>query len=162
MSDVIKVLHTTSIEPQRSASDMMAILGRMGANNVSMAMKDNEVVGMSFEVVLGGKALRYRIPVKWEHIAKTMVAEWKGKRRQYISQQESTRKEAEITNQAKRTAWRLAHEWLRIQMAFVENKIKHPAEIFLPDMIVSDGESTTTVGERFLTHQLLPGLEYKP
>ncbi len=161
MSSVLKVLHTTTIEPQRSASDMMAILGTMGASNVSMNMVGGEVVGMTFDVSLGGRSLKYRIPVKWEHIAKLMLDEMKAKKRVPYGD-DFRRREALIVNQAKRTAWRLAYEWLRVQMAFVESKIKHPAEVFLPDMIVADGEGTSTVGERFLSHQLLPGLEHRP
>jgi hypothetical protein len=160
-TDSLKVLHCTLIDPQRTASDIMALLGRMGASNISMALDNGEISGMSFEVTLGGRHLKYKMPVKWDHICKIMTKEFEDHQRKPRSRtvygEAKEKRLSEIRNQAKRTAWRLAYEMLRVQMAFVENQIKHPAEIFLPDMIIPDGEGET-VGQKFLSGKALPAL----
>ncbi len=132
----------------------MQLLGIIGANNISMDFDKGELVGMTFQVRLGEKVIGYRLPVRCDAIRATMIKIAKAKRNWWREADEITKK---IDAQAKRTAWRIMLEWLKIQTAFVENGIRHPAEVFLADMIVKTGEGVeTTMGQLLIDGKQLP------
>ncbi len=142
-----KYLHTTQVPVQTTASQMMAILGILGAGSVSMDMAEGEPSGMTFSVPMGDRFITYRLPVKWKPIAATMLKEAQQKRGWHGGRTSTGQKTVEITLQAKRTAWRLALDWLKVQAAFVQNGVRSAHEVFLADLeFVKDGK-TTTVGE---------------
>ncbi len=147
-----KFLHTTTVDVQKSASEIMGILGRMGAQNVSMEMEGGEPVGMTFAVTLADQRMCYRLPVRWEPIYEAMLKEINAKRGSWRTS--STDRQAKAKAQARRTAWRIALEWLKVQCAFVSHGIKTAQEVFLSDMLRRgpDGQ-ITTVGEMLLTKQ---------
>lgn len=147
-------LHTTEKSPQTSASEAMQLLGIIGASNISTDFANGELTGMTFQVRIGEKVVSYRLPVRSDAIEATMLKIAKGKRNWWRDGVEITKK---VKEQARRTAWRMMLEWLKIQTAFVENGIRHPAEVFLADMIVKTGEGVeTTVGRMMLEHGSLP------
>lgn len=125
-----KWLHTTEVPVQKSASDIMALLGQMGANNISMEMVDGEVAGMTFATKLGDHVACYRLPVRWQPVYHVMIKE--KSRRVRIPWSEV---EARTRAQAKRTAWRIANEWLKVQCAFVSHGIKTAPEVFMSDLL---------------------------
>jgi pSer/pThr/pTyr-binding forkhead associated (FHA) protein len=145
-----RYLHTTEVAVSVTASQMMAILGLLGATNISMQITNGEPSGMTFSTTLGTRVVHYRIPVRWEHIHQDLLNQAKSKRGTWAQ------RDARLANalaQAKRTAWRLALEWLKVQAAFVQNGVRQAAEVFLSDMIIQrEGESETTVGELLINH----------
>lgn len=153
-----KFLHTTEVHLQKSASEIMSILGQMGAQNVSMEMEGGEPSGMTFAVQLGDQRVCYRLPVRWQPIYDLMMGEHKKSRRsRYNTSWSNDVKreiEAKTQAQAKRTAWRIALEWLKVQCAFVSHGVKTAQEVFLSDMLRRgpDGQ-LQTVGEMMLTRQ---------
>lgn len=153
-----KWLHTTEVAVQKSAGDIMALLGQMGANNVSMEMVDGEPVGMTFATKLGAdQMVCYRLPVRWMPVYHVMLAEHKKNRRSRYMQAwdgSDARKEIEgrVQAQARRTAWRIAHEWLKVQCAFVSHGVKTAPEVFMSDMLVKRDGQVMTVGEIMLNH----------
>ena len=154
MSKPYQYLHTTEKTPQQSASEAMHLLSIIGASNISMDFSNGELVGMTFQVRLGERVIAYRLPVRCENIAKTLLA-IEAKKTTYWRRKEIVAKK--VAEQAKRTAWRLMLEWLKVQTAFVENGVRHPAEVFLADMIVKTGDGIeTTVGTMMLEHGSLP------
>lgn len=147
-------LHTTEKSPQSSASEAMQLLGIIGASNVSMQMEHGDLVGMTFQVKIGEKVISYRLPVKWKQIYDTML-KIESKKRTYWRNEAAIKTKTEA--QAKRTAWRMMLEWLKIQTAFVENGIRHPAEVFLADMIVKTDEGVeTTMGQMMIERGAIP------
>lgn len=154
MSDNFKYLHTTEVPVATTASQMMSILGIIGASNISMEMADGEPSGMTFTVILGERRVTYRMPVRWQPIFRAMEKEAAGKRRARWTGVEE--RQAKVAAQAKRTAWRLALEWLKVQCAYVQNGIRHPAEVFLADMVVVNEGVETTVGQLCIERGGLP------
>ena len=150
-----RYLHTTTKTPQQSASEMMQVLCLLGASNITMDYKDGEPSGMTFHVVMGEKTFSYRIPVRIDTIYEEMKREAHKKR----SKIPWLEREKRALEQAKRTAWRLSFDWLRVQCAFVQNGVRTAAEVFLADMVVPNGEGQlSTVGVEFLKHQAFPAL----
>lgn len=151
-----RYLHTTTKTPQQSASEMMQVLCLLGASNITMDYKDGEPSGMTFHVTMGNRVFSYRIPVKYDTIYAEMKKE-SDKKRSRIPYHE---REKRAMEQAKRTAWRLSFDWLRVQCAFVQNGVRTAAEVFLADMVVPNGEGElSTVGVEFLKHQAFPSLQ---
>lgn len=151
-----KFLHTTEVAVQKSASDIMGILGQMGATNVSMEMENLAPSGMTFAVQMGEGMVCYRLPVRYQPIYALMIGEHKKNRRSRYSTSYSASAKAEIEQkvmeQAKRTAWRIALEWLKVQCAFVSHGIKTAQEVFLSDQLVRRDGQVLTVGEIMLSH----------
>jgi hypothetical protein len=67
-----------------------------------------------------------------------------------------------MRDQAKRIAWRIALEWLQVQMAFVETGARKPQEVFLADMIVEAGEDGRTLGDIAIAGDLPLMLDHRP
>lgn len=149
MSEPYKYLHTTEVDPGTSASQMMAILCKIGASTISMTQENGEMTGMSFEAMHPvGRNVPYKIPVRWEPIYEAMLEEASSKKGWWNGQSE---KKAKILLQAKRTAWRLALDWLKVQSAYIQNKIREPAEVFLADQIMDTPDGKMTVGAILLS-----------
>lgn len=143
-----RFLHTTEVPVSTTASQMMAILGLMGATNISMQMESGEPCGMTFQTQLGTNFVSYKIPVNWKNIYTDMINIDNKKRTSWRTSRAD--RESKSMAQAKRTAWRLALEWLKVQCAFVQNGVKSAGEVFLSDMIVPNGDGKTTIGEALL------------
>lgn len=152
MADTFKYLHTTEVPVQTTAAQMMTILGIIGANNISMEMTEGQPTGMTFSVVLGDRKTTYRMPVKWEPIYAQMMkdAPTRG------TWDQRSERPAKYAAQAKRTAWRLALDWLKIQCAYVQNGIRHPAEVFLADMVIVHEGVEMTLGQLCIAKGGLP------
>ncbi len=144
MIEHYKYLHTTEVDPQESASQMMAILCKLGANTISTTHDGGQMTGMTFAAAhpIAG-IVSYRIPVRWEPIYEMMLKEASNKQGWLSRRHQMTPK---ILIQAKRTAWRLALDWLKVQAAYIQNKIRDPAEVFLADQIINTPDGQTTVG----------------
>ena len=151
MADTFKYLHTTTVAVPVTAAQMMNLLGIIGANNISMEMTDGQASGMTFSVRLGDRVTTYRMPVRWEPIYATMIKEMPSRPRTPRSVLL-----ANISAQAKRTAWRLALDWLKVQCAYVQNGIRHPSEVFLADMVIVHEGVEMTLGQLCIAKGGLP------
>ncbi len=163
MMAALRYKHTSKVSPARTAGEITALLIRLGATDIRQRIEHGEIAGVDFIVSVraGGseQELSYRMPIRWRGIYDQMLAEWEGQsRRRKLGQREVTDKLNNMIAQAKRSAWRIALEWLRVQMAFVETGGRNAVEVFMADMIVPGKD--VTVGELVVTNgvrALLPG-----
>lgn len=122
--------HTTSVSPQKTVADISNLLMKIGATGVMLEATDGKPSGINFRVDIGGGlVLAYRLPVNVKSVYRSMV------KARLI--QENQRGE----EQAERTAWRIAFEWLRAQAAFIETGSVEAQEVFLPYLLL--GKSKT-------------------
>lgn len=126
--------HTTAISPSKTAGQIVDLLGKAGANQILTDHKDGKIVGIAFSVDLQlapndpAKTMRFRLPIYPDRVLKAFVH---GGRRPTDATRE----------QADRTAWRVALEWLRAQVAYMETGQVTAAEVFLPYLVVPGGET---------------------
>ncbi len=140
---------TTTVPPENTAADMMRILGLMGANKIQTEYDKGEMVGMKFSVSFSDdQELHYKMPIRWEAIYGT----WKEEKQSNPRARPQKGWEERLKKQARWTSWRIALEWLKIQMTFIKTGARSAQEVFLSDMIVNnEGE---TLGQVFLEGRL--------
>lgn len=135
---------TTTVPPETTAGQMMSILGMMGANNITTQYEHGLLIGMNFSVVFDDQTLCYKMPIRWEAIYET----WKKDKESKSKRSRLKGWEEKLKKQARWTSWRIALEWLKIQMTFIQTGARDAKEVFMSDMIVNaEGE---TLGQLFI------------
>lgn len=118
---------TSTVAPERTASRIEEMLVRAGASDVRKRYEAGELRGLDFIIPTDFGPMSFRIPVDTDGAYGALLAERK-KKRSYINQQQG----AAIKEQSKRTAWKLAQEWIEIQLAMVAMKQAELVQVLLP------------------------------
>jgi len=159
MNKVFKFKHTSKVSPSQTAGQIHALLVRLGAKNIATSIEDGEISSMAFIYDHDGTEIAYRLPIRWKPIWQSMKDEVENKpRRRTMGEKEMQRLVEKTKEQAKRTAWRIALEWLRIQVAFVETGARDILEVFMADIIAPGTDLTLgeVVKERGIAALMLP------
>jgi hypothetical protein len=149
-----KYRHTSSVSPKKTSAEMTTLLCQLGAVGVSQKIDKGEVIGMGFVLLHEEVPMPFEVPIRWGPIRDAMVEEFeqKGKsgrtRRRKLGKAEREKALAKIAQQAKRTAWRIALDWLKVQVAFVEMGTHSALEVFLGNLFLSDRKQT--LGQLFV------------
>jgi len=148
---VFKFRHTTKKSPSQTAGEIQALLIRMGASNISTMVEKGEIVSMAFIYDHEGQKLAFRLPIKWAPLYERELEKFEQKRRRRpLGAAERERSIEAMKNQAERTGWRIALEWLRVQVAFVETGARNVLEVFMADMLAPGRDETLS---EFLTER---------
>ena len=140
---VFSFRHTTKKSPSQTAGEIQALLIRLGASNIATTVEDFEIVGITFTYDQDGTQVAFRLPIRWEPIQDRMRQDFeKKRRRRALGDAERTRLLTKMDEQARRTAWRIALEWLRVQVAFVETGGRKVIEVFMADMLAPGRDET--------------------
>ncbi|MGQ0719506.1 MAG: hypothetical protein ACT4NP_19765 [Pseudonocardiales bacterium] len=134
--------YTTTIAPQRAMGEIQTLLAKAGAKRI-MTDYDNDgnVAALSFQLILDGRALAFRLPAAWQPVQQVL--------------QEQRRRNSRVIatpEQARRVAWRITKDWVEAQLAIIETQMVTTQQVFLPYAITQDG---STLYEHIAAH---PGL----
>ena len=121
--------YTTSVPVSRTAPVMTRMLAKAGADAVTTLLKDGAVVGLVFGIVTEHGYRDYRVPVRVEPVLAALAAE------------PSLPPRHRNVVHAERVAWRIAHDWLRAQLALIEAGMATLDEVMFPYALV--GRDTT-------------------
>lgn len=136
--------YTTKVKADKTAGEIQAILGKGGALAVMSEYINGEVSAISFRLEITGQILSFRLPINAENVFS-------------ILKKEDIRNEFKNKEQAKRTAWRILKDWVEAQLALVESNQADMAEVFLPHLQDSSGqtiyEKLKSGGFKALTYQ---------
>lgn len=133
--------YTTGVPSDRSLSQIEAMLLGAGARTVGRHFNaSRRVVGVDFslETEFGERA--FRLPVRVEGVHKALIAD-----------PEVSRGKSSSPEQAERVAWRIAHDWLRSQLALIEAGMASLPEVMFPYTLVNGQD---TVYEAYQQKQL--------
>lgn len=136
--------YTTQIDAAKTVGEIMAILARHGAENVSIHYSNarpgapRQPIACTFHVAIDSIVVAFRLPVRWEGVGRALNREAPPRYRS--------------DEQALRVAWRIVKDWVEAQMALIEAQQAELAEIFLPYAVTPSGE---TMYEQFKSRQLL-------
>lgn len=144
-------METTRIDPSQTVGEIQKLLGEYGASAIRTDYENGEVVAVSFTVKIDGDQIPFRLPCRWEAI-KT-IFESRRKRRYGRG-----RPAGDLTAQAKRVAWRQILRWVEAQLALKETKMAKLHEVFMPYLIVDEGQ---TIFEKLESQNWKFQLEYK-
>jgi hypothetical protein len=128
--------YTTVIEPDKSAAECMAMLGKFGAKRAGIAYDEHRVpFGLAFVLATRWGDRMYELPVDFAATQRVL-------QRAYDSGNIS-RKFTEPA-QGRRVAWRVIKDWLEAQLALIEAGLMDSERVMFPYMLVSPGQSLFT------------------
>lgn len=132
--------YTTKIPVARTVADVSAMLGRSGAQHVITSYGDDgQAVAVSFSL-RGPHGIRaYTLPVDIAGVHRALGAERRAGRL-------PGGPKACAPEQAARVAWRIARDWLDVQLALIEAQMATLDQIMLPYLHVdtdADGAPVT-------------------
>ena len=153
MSKRTLFMETTEIPVQKTAGDILGLLVRAGATQVSLDYEGGKITGMRFTYPVDGYPVPFRLPVRTEPIFKIL----NGRRASAYNRVEAKDKDRD---QAERVAWRQLLRWIEAQIAMIETGMVKTDEVFLPYATTPSGE---TMYEHFIASgsaaRLLPAPE---
>lgn len=130
--------YTTSIDPDKTASEIAKCLSSHGAKAILTEYDDNSeyITTLSFKISLDGNDIAFKLPCDWKPVLTILENDNK------VPRSKCTQ------SQAVRVAWRIIKDWVEAQMALVETKMVTTEQVFLPYAVMKDG---STLYERVLT-----------
>ena len=90
--------------------------------------ENNEVSAIAFQLEMEGQVLSFRLPINVDGVLRAI-------------KRDTVRNEFKNKEQATRTAWRILKDWVEAQMALVESNQADLAEVFLPHLQDSTGQT---------------------
>lgn len=142
--------HTTKVAVPHTAAQIISLLSKAGAEQILTDHKAGQIVGIAFSMAMPGMetVARFRLPVYPDRVLKAFINAGK-------------RGSDALREQAERTAWRVALEWLRAQVAYMETGQVSVVEVFLPYLVVNTGETLykSLEGKRFAGLLMAPKQE---
>ncbi|QGJ92745.1 hypothetical protein QDA04_gp75 [Microbacterium phage Megan] len=127
--------YTTSVPVVRTVDAITKMLGGAGASSITQHLGPNlRPVGVEFGITTEVGWRPYRLPVRIEAVERALAADPPPKPSQRTPEH------------AERVAWRIAHDWLRAQLALIEAGMATLDEVMFPYVLVS---ADTTAYEAF-------------
>ena len=135
--------YSTSIDPDKTASEIARCLSRHGAKAIltEYNKEDEYVSSLSFQINVNDNDIAFKLPCDWKPVL-------------YILENDNKVPKARRTKeQAVRTAWRIVKDWVEAQMALVETKMVTTEQVFLPYALMKDNK--TTLYQKMLKNNFL-------
>jgi hypothetical protein len=117
--------YTTEVTTQRSLEHIMKLLVKGRARQIAAIYdEDGTAVGMWFTIETEFGVREYQLPIRVKGVQATLIRDRVAPRYQTI-------------DHAARVAWRLAHDWLRVQLALIDAGMTTLPEVMLPYSLVA-------------------------
>ena len=126
--------YTTTVPADNSVMEIQRMLKSHNAKSIRVDYNGQEPVGLAFLIPTRQGDLPFQLPANIDAIKKVLE-------RQHV-------KTVIDRPRAVRVAWRILRDWVRAQMAIIETEMVSLEEVFLPYMLVKDGQSLFHVMER--------------
>jgi hypothetical protein len=124
---------TSTVPPERTAARIEELLAKSGATDIRKRYEGGELRGLDFVIPTDMGVLSFRMPVDVESAFQVMYEE----RRKHRSFLTGAQRVA-LKEQAKRTAWRLAQDWLEVQLSLVAMRQAELVQVLLPYAVKND------------------------
>jgi hypothetical protein len=124
--------YTTTIRPEKTAAECLAILGRGGAGAVAVTYADRKPTGIAFTLDTPAGQRSFDLPVNVDGVYAALA---KAAKTGGIPPRYSSREQAE------RTAWRIIKDWLEAQVAIIDAQMASLDQVMLPYLRVGEGRS---------------------
>lgn len=120
--------YSTDVPVSRTVGQIMGMLAECGASSITQIIGDGQVAGMEFSIRTEFGHRQYRMPVRIAGVHVALIAD---------------RLPARQTTEAHaaRVAWRIAHDWLRVNVALIQAGMASLPEVMMPYTLVS-GDQT--------------------
>lgn len=121
--------YTTSIDYDKTISEISAILRNHGANRITHDYRDKLPIAVMFSIEVHGQTIAFSLPCNYTGVLKSMERDKKVPRNKVNEEQ------------ALRVGWRIVKDWVEAQCALVECELASMAEVFLPYAVTPTGET---------------------
>jgi len=125
--------YTSQVPVSRSVQRIEDCLIKFGAKNILKIIDNGKITGLAFVVSINGKDFPFKLPARIDKIVKHFQEKSKS-----MTASAATR----AFEQAERTAWRLLHELIEIQMSLIHLEQTEIMEIFMPYIFDSTKNET--------------------
>jgi len=119
--------YSSTIEYQKSIESIKKLLIEYGAYSVIEKYENKEVSGIAFVMPIDNKAMTFQLPARVSDIKNFLI------KTRRMSPENAYK-------QAQKTAWKLIHEWIQIQLTMIALDQAEPLELFFP--YLTDGVNT--------------------
>lgn len=133
--------YTTKIDPDKTAAEISRCLTQHGAQAIMTEYDPSTsyIQALSFKITVEGQAMGFRLPCDWKPVFEILT---KDKRKPPKWDERRFNKwEADNSEQAVKTAWRIVKDWVEAQMALVETRMVTTQQVFLPYAVMKDGRT---------------------
>ncbi len=96
----------------------------IGARDIHRHYQDGKLVSFKFLIEVNGNTACFKLPAKVNVVRKVLLERYKR-----TPNKESL---AKVERQAERTAWKIVHDWVEIQVSMIHLEQAEVAEVFLP------------------------------
>jgi hypothetical protein len=116
---------STTIAVDKTVGEIVALLSRRGTTSVVTRYRDGAISGLSFEMKTDYGIRGYDLPVNADGVLAVL-------------KRNGVPTSFQKPEQAARIAWRIAKEWLEIQIALVDAGLAQLDEVLMPFMVAAD------------------------
>lgn len=141
--------YTSSIDHHVSMGKIEKLLVEAGATDISKSYDSNQVCSdIKFRMLIDNNPVFFKLPANVDACLRIINSQRARKTADGYSKDRE---------QAQKTAWKIVHDWVEIQLSMIRLEQAKPLQVFLP--YVYDPESGTTLYDRIQSnHKLLnPG-----
>lgn len=134
---------TTEVTVNRSIEAVTKLLLKAKVTAIQTVYGEDGVAeGMQFSIKTAFGERQYALPIRVEGVRATLIRDKVAPR--YRTQEH-----------AARVAWRIAHDWLRAQLALIDAQMTSTEEVFFPYMVTGyvDGGRPVTAYRQYLDTQ---------
>ena len=125
--------YTTTIEAAKTVGEIEAILASHGAKAVLKEYDtEGQIAALSFKIDSPQGELAVRVPIRIDAIMEIL-------HKRYVTGKISRRYTEKP--QAIRIAWRIAKDWIEVQMAMLETRQVEMSEVFLAYLLTPTGQT---------------------
>ena len=119
--------YTTTVTTNASVQAIAKMLAKAGATSITQNLTTyGDPEGMTFVIETSFGTIEYQLPVRVDGVKATLI-------RDRVPPRYQTR------DHAGRVAWRIAHDWLRAQLALIEAGMTTLPEVMFPYTLVAPG-----------------------
>ena len=117
--------YTSSVPADRSISAIERLLVDGGASHISKVYESQTLTGLTFEIFVPdqNRSFIFKLPSKTGAVEKLMMAEIRRPRGETLRR---------VKDQAERTAWKILHDWVAVQISMIRLQQAEFLEIFMP------------------------------
>lgn len=128
--------YTSNVAVETTVARIESRLAAAGASGImKLYGPKGRIISLSFQIKLGDQAWNIRVPANAQACFESM---WKEYTLNHRFPREASK--GKILEQAERTAWKLVHDWIDVQISLIVMKQAEFLEVFMP--YVWDGKQT--------------------
>lgn len=121
--------YTTTVPVYQSVQAIVKMLSKAGASSITQNLtKYGGTGGITFVIDTEYGTVEYQLPVRIEGVQATL-------KRDRVAPRFSS------PDHSAKVAWRIAHDWLRAQLALIEAGMTTLPEVMLPYALVAPGQT---------------------